>query len=133
MTGVQPPSVARRSRAVALLVVTVLLLGTLLSGCARVLAALAVQPDDTVTGELVVATPAKSADDKGPTVTLPPDLAPLVDVTAVPAGRLHGHGAALLPADVRPDGRAHPRDHPGERARPVQPAARGRPGAGHRR
>jgi len=81
MTGVQPPSVARRSRAVALLVITVLLLGTLLSGCARVLAALAVQPDDTVTGELVVATPAKSADDKGPTVTLPPDLAPLVDVT----------------------------------------------------
>ena len=81
MTAVQPPSVARRSRAVALLVITVLLLGTLLSGCARVLAALAVQPDDTVTGELVVATPAKSADDKGPTVTLPPDLAPLVDVT----------------------------------------------------
>ena len=36
MTGVQPPSVARRSRAVALLVITVLLLGTLLSGCARV-------------------------------------------------------------------------------------------------
>jgi len=28
-----------------------------------------------------VATPAKSADDKGPAVTLPPDLAPLVDVT----------------------------------------------------
>jgi hypothetical protein len=80
MTAVQPPPVARRSRAVALLIVTVLLLGTL-SGCARVLAALAVQPDDTVTGELVVATPSKAADDKGPTVTLPPDLAARVDVT----------------------------------------------------
>jgi hypothetical protein len=81
MTAVQPPSVARRSRTVAVLVVLLLLVGVSLSGCARVLAALAVQPDDTVTGELVVATPAKSADDKGPTVTLPPDLAPLVDVT----------------------------------------------------
>jgi hypothetical protein len=84
MTAVQPPSAhrggARRSRTVALLVV-VLLVGSMLSGCARVLAALAVQPDDTVTGELVVATPAKSADDKGPAVTLPPDLAPRVDVT----------------------------------------------------
>ena len=35
MTGVQPPSVARRSRAVALLVITVLLLGTLIYGAVR--------------------------------------------------------------------------------------------------
>ncbi len=72
--------IIRRSRAVALLVLAVLLLSGLLGGCARVRAALAVQPDDTVTGELVFATPAKSADDKGPTVTLPPDLASDVDV-----------------------------------------------------
>ena len=77
----QPPSLPRRSRAAALLVVGLLLLGVLLGGCARVRAALAVQPDDTVTGELVVATPAKSADDKGPTVTLPADLAKSVEVT----------------------------------------------------
>jgi hypothetical protein len=79
---VQPPPVPRRSRAAALLIVAVLLLGFLAGGCARVRAALAVQPDDTVTGELVVATPAKSADDKGPTVTLPADLASAVEVTA---------------------------------------------------
>ena len=74
--------IIRRSRAVALVVLAVLLLSALLGGCARVRAALAVQPDDTVTGELVFATPAKSADDKGPTVTLPPELASDVDVTA---------------------------------------------------
>jgi Protein of unknown function (DUF3153) len=78
---VPPPPVSRSSRTAALLIVGMLLLGVLLGGCARVRAALAVQPDDTVTGELVVATPAKSADDKGPRVTLPADLAKAVDVT----------------------------------------------------
>jgi hypothetical protein len=72
--------IIRRSRGVALVVLAVLLLSGLLGGCARVRAALAVQPDDSVTGELVLATPAKSADDKGPTVALPPDLASAVDV-----------------------------------------------------
>jgi len=73
--------IIRRSRAVALLLIVVLLLGALLGGCARVRAALAVQPDDTVTGELIFATPAKSADDAGPSVTLPPDLARAVEVS----------------------------------------------------
>jgi LppM domain len=85
--------IMRRSRAAALLVLALLLVGTLLGGCARVRAALAVQPDDTVTGELVFATPAKSADDKGPTVTLPPDLASDVDVTAY---RQDGYTGSLL-------------------------------------
>lgn len=46
----------------------------LFGGCARVRTALAVQPDDTITGEVVIATPQKAPDDKGPTVTLPPEL-----------------------------------------------------------
>jgi hypothetical protein len=74
--------IIRRSRAVALFVLAVLLLSALLGGCARVRAALAVQPDDTVTGELIFATPAKSANDTGPTVALPPDLASAVNVSA---------------------------------------------------
>lgn len=51
-----------------------------LSGCARVLTALAVQPDDTVTGEIVLATPAQGPDDAGPEVTVPPELEDEVDV-----------------------------------------------------
>ena len=74
-----PPPPAR-SRA-ALLTVAAVLLGVLLGGCARVNVALAIQPDDTVVGQLVVGTPAKSADDKGPAVTLPRDLASAVTVT----------------------------------------------------
>jgi Protein of unknown function (DUF3153) len=74
-----PPAPAR-SRA-ALLTVAAVLLGVLLGGCARVNVALAIQPDDTVVGQLVVGTPAKSAEDKGPAVTLPRDLASAVTVT----------------------------------------------------
>lgn len=77
----------------ALLLLAVLVLGTLLGGCARVRAALAVQPDDTVSGELIFATPAKSADDRGPSVTLPPDLAGAVDVSAY---RQDGYTGSLL-------------------------------------
>jgi hypothetical protein len=58
-----------------------LLAALALSGCARVQAALAVQPDDTVTGQIVVATPQTGPDDKGPAITLPPDLASDVDVS----------------------------------------------------
>lgn len=85
--------IIRRSRAVALLLLTVLLLSPLLGGCARVLGALAVQPDDTVAGQLIFATPAKSADDPGPSVTLPPDLAGLVDISAY---RQEGYAGSLL-------------------------------------
>ncbi len=58
-----------------------LLAALALSGCARVQAALAVQPDDTVTGQVVVATPETGPDDKGPAITLPPDLESSVDVS----------------------------------------------------
>jgi hypothetical protein len=58
-----------------------LLAALALSGCARVQAALAVQPDDTVTGQIVVATPEKGPDDPGPTITVPPDLEPDVSLT----------------------------------------------------
>ncbi len=87
-----PPPSAPRS-AGALLIVAVLLFSAFLGGCARVHAALAVQPDDTVTGQLVVATPAKSDDDKGPAVTLPADLASAVDVTGY---RQDGYTGSVL-------------------------------------
>lgn len=74
--------IIRRSRAAALLIVAVVLLTGLLGGCARVTARLAVSPGDTVMGEFVFATPAKTKDDRGPTVTMPPDLAPDVAVSA---------------------------------------------------
>ncbi|MGH3567322.1 MAG: LppM family (lipo)protein [Pseudonocardia sp.] len=54
---------------------------TLLGGCARVRTALALQPDDTVVGEIVVATPEKGPDDSGPVVTVPSELADAVDVS----------------------------------------------------
>lgn len=79
MTRVTPRS--RPHRTTALLVV--LLVGLLaLSGCARVRAALAVQPDDTVRGEVVVATPETGPDDPGPVITVPPSLEGSVDVSA---------------------------------------------------
>ncbi len=64
-----------------MLLLAVLLVGMLLGGCARVRTALAVQPDDTVTGEIVLATPETGPDDPGPAVTLPPELQSDVDVT----------------------------------------------------
>lgn len=70
-----------------------LLAALLLGGCARVHASLAVQPGDTVDGEVVIATPTKGPDDKGPTVTIPPDLASAVTVT--PYGQ-EGYTGSLL-------------------------------------
>jgi hypothetical protein len=71
---------ARRHRVLPLLLA--LLLATVaLSGCARVRAALAVQPDDTVTGEIIVATPQSGPDDSGPPITLSPDLESAVEVS----------------------------------------------------
>ncbi len=67
-------------RAGALLLV--LLVGLLaLSGCARVRAALAVQPDDTVRGEIVIATPETGPDDPGPVITVPESLESSVEVS----------------------------------------------------
>jgi hypothetical protein len=67
-------------RAGALLLV--LLVGLLaVSGCARVRAALAVQPDDTVRGEIVIATPETGPDDPGPVITVPESLESSVEVS----------------------------------------------------
>lgn len=70
-----------RRRPVAVLLLAALLLGGLLGGCARVRTALAVQPDDTVSGEIVFATPKADDNPNGPPVTVPADLASDVDVT----------------------------------------------------
>jgi hypothetical protein len=75
------------------LALTLLVALTALSGCARVRAALAVQPDDTVNGEIVVATPETGPDDRGPAITLPEDLADDVEVTPY---RQEGYTGSLL-------------------------------------
>lgn len=75
------------------LLILVLLVGGLLGGCARVRTALALQPDDTVTGEIVLATPESSPGDTGPTVTLPPALASAVDVAPY---RQEGYTGSVL-------------------------------------
>jgi hypothetical protein len=74
------PTTARR-RVLPLLLLALLLAGSTLTGCARVRAALAVQPDDTVAGEIVLATPETGPDDPGPAITLPPELESEVDVS----------------------------------------------------
>ncbi len=65
-----------------MLLLVVLLVGMMLGGCARVRTALAVQPDDTVMGEIVLATPEKSPGDRGPKITLPPGLKSEVDISS---------------------------------------------------
>ncbi|WP_300010790.1 DUF3153 domain-containing protein, partial [Pseudonocardia sp.] len=69
----------RRAPVLLLLIALIALLA--LSGCARVRAALAVQPDDTVDGEIILATPEQGPDDPGPVVTLPPSLADDVELS----------------------------------------------------
>lgn len=89
-TATRPAS--RASRTLVLLVV--LLVGLLaLSGCARVRAALAVQPDDTVRGEIVVATPETGPDDPGPPLAVPPALEDAVDVSEY---RQEGYTGSLV-------------------------------------
>lgn len=85
----------RTRRALALLVVV--LVGLLaLSGCARVRAALAVQPDDTVRGEIVVATPETGPEDPGPPIVVPPSLEGAVDVSEY---RQEGYAGSLVRFD----------------------------------
>jgi len=92
MTAV-PTSTAARRRVLPLLLLALLVATSLLSGCARVRAALAVQPDDTVTGEILIATPEKSADDPGPTITIPSELESDVDVSPY---RQDGYAGSVL-------------------------------------
>jgi hypothetical protein len=73
------PSTVRR---LLPLLLALIVIGIGLSGCARVRTALAVQPDDTVTGEIVIATPERGPDDTGPAITVPSDLRSDVEVAA---------------------------------------------------
>ena len=61
------------SRVVGLVVLFGVLVCSL-SGCIRVHAALAVSPDDRVSGELIIATYGVSDQDTGPKLTIPPEL-----------------------------------------------------------
>ncbi|HYQ68381.1 DUF3153 domain-containing protein [Actinophytocola sp.] len=69
----QDGAVRRASRVVGLVVLFGVLVCSL-SGCLRVHAALAVSPDDKVSGELIVATVRLNEQDNGPTLTIPPEL-----------------------------------------------------------
>jgi hypothetical protein len=86
-----PPRARLRTLALTLLLALVAL--TALSGCARVRVALAVQADDTVNGEVVVATPATSADDPGPAISVPEEIRDDVEVTPY---RQEGYAGSLL-------------------------------------
>lgn len=79
------PRRGRTRRGLAVLLVAVVALLTL-SGCARVQAGLAVQPDDTVDGEIVIATPDGAPGGKGPEITVPPELSDDVEVSSYSEG-----------------------------------------------
>ena len=78
------------------LLLALILVGTALGGCARVRAALALQPDDTVTGEIVVATPERGPDDTGPPIAVPANLKSDVDVSEY---RQDGYAGSVLRFD----------------------------------
>ncbi|GAA2553642.1 LppM family (lipo)protein [Pseudonocardia hydrocarbonoxydans] len=84
---------SRRRPSPTVLLVTLLLAMAALSGCARVQAALAVQPDDTVRGQVVVATPEQGPEDPGPALTIPPGLTDAVDVSQY---RQEGYTGSLV-------------------------------------
>lgn len=86
-----PPARRLLSLLLALLVV-----GVAVGGCARVRTAMALQPDDTVTGEIVVATPERGPDDTGPQITVPADIESDVDVSAY---RQDGYTGSVLRFD----------------------------------
>jgi hypothetical protein len=80
-------------RRVVALVLVVLVAVVALGGCARVRAALAVQPDDTVNGEIVVATPATGPDDTGPPIAVPEEISDDVEVSSY---RQEGYAGSVL-------------------------------------
>ncbi|MGB3442783.1 MAG: DUF3153 domain-containing protein [Actinophytocola sp.] len=65
--------VSRFSRATGLLALFGMLMLSL-TGCLRIHAALAVSPDDLVSGELIVAALPVSEQDNGPPLTIPPEM-----------------------------------------------------------
>jgi hypothetical protein len=69
----QDGAVRRVSRVVGLLVLFGVLVCSL-SGCLRVHAALAVSPDDRVSGDLIIAALPVNDQDTGPKLTIPPEL-----------------------------------------------------------
>lgn len=85
------PTASRRR--ILPLLLALLVAGVALSGCARIRTALAVQPDDTITGEIVIAMPQQNAEDRGPAITVPPELASDVDVSEY---RQDGYTGSLL-------------------------------------
>ncbi len=75
-----------------MLLLAMLIVG-LTSGCARVRTALAVQPNDTVNGEIVLATPERGPDDTGPEVTVPRELKREIDISSY---RQDGYTGSVL-------------------------------------
>lgn len=72
---------ARRARSILVLALVAVLALAALSGCARVRAGMAVQPDDTVDGTVEIATPDGAPGGEGPPLSVPPDLADVVEVS----------------------------------------------------
>ncbi len=70
-----------RCATAVLATVLAVLLGGAISGCSRVLTALAVQPNDTVSGEIVIASPPRGENDSGPPLNLPPDIQDRIEST----------------------------------------------------
>jgi hypothetical protein len=91
-----PTATATARHRVLPLLLALLVATVALSGCARVRAALAVQPDDTVTGQIVIATPETGPEDPGPPVTVPPALESDVDVSEY---RQDGYAGSILRFD----------------------------------
>ena len=81
-----------RSKAAVLLAVLVLVT---LTGCTRVQVAMAVQPDDTVDGEIVVATPDGAPNGAGPELTVPPELESKIEVSPYDQDGFIGSRAAF--------------------------------------
>jgi hypothetical protein len=72
--GTWQDGAVRRVFRIVGLIVLFGVLGCSLSGCLRVHAALAVTPDDRVSGTLIVAAVPVNDQDTGPTLTIPPEL-----------------------------------------------------------